>query len=115
MIGFERAFVLWSLAYMACYVPLSIFVAASGMMDRLWPVVLPLHLLGMAQNLVAVVLTIRDLYKRPFPRPNEKLTWGLLIVCTGGVGWVAYVFKHALKTRDPGSAGPAAAADRPTR
>lgn len=50
-------------------------------------------------NFIAFVLTIRDLYKRPFPKDNDKLTWAILILTTGGIGWAFYIFKHALKPR----------------
>lgn len=54
----------------------------------------------MAQNLLAFFLTLRDLYLRPFPGENDKVTWCLLILCTGGIGWLVYVFKYALHPRD---------------
>ena len=62
----------------------------------------------MAQNLVAFVITMRDLYRRPFSNANDKVTWTLLILCTGGIGWLVYVFKYALKPRHNSSN-----ADRP--
>jgi hypothetical protein len=60
-----------------------------------------LHFLGMALTIAAFVLTIRDLYKRSFPNPNQKLTWLLLITWTGGIGWLIYLFKYAFKARNP--------------
>lgn len=70
--------------------------------DTLWVcfmILIPFHFLGMAQNFLALFLTLRDLYRRRFPRANQKLTWCILILATGGIGWVVYVFKHALKPR----------------
>lgn len=60
---------------------------------------LPFHFFGMLMNVVALVLTIRDLYLRSFPKENDKLTWHLLILLTGGIGWIIYVFKYARKPR----------------
>lgn len=84
------------------YVPLYVFMCV-WQLSKDTPVspsaILPLHFLGMALNLAALIVTIRDLYLRPFANPNTKLTWLLLILYTGGIGWVVYVFKHALRPR----------------
>jgi len=50
------------------------------------------------------LLTLRDLYLRRFDSENAKVTWALLIVMTGGIGWLVYIFKYALKPR-PASSG----------
>lgn len=63
--------------------------------------IFPAHFLGMVLNLAALILTIRDLYLRSFPNPNAKITWLLLILMTGGIGWIVYIFKYALKPRTP--------------
>ena len=98
MSKFERAFVLWALGYLAMYLVVAISFAVLLPADRFrW--LIPFHVLGIVQNLVALALTIRDLYLRPFPDPNSKLTWMLLIHWTGGIGWVIYVFRHAIKPR----------------
>jgi hypothetical protein len=98
MRGVERCLVLAAIIYMAVYVPF-FFMAPGGFWGRWMTVILPLHFLSMLLNLIAIVLTIRDLYLRRFPTENAKLTWLLLILCTGGIGWLVYVFKHALKPR----------------
>jgi hypothetical protein len=101
MKGAERAIVIAALVYMALYIPF-FFVQ----MDResngipISPFCFPLHFLGMALNFAAFIVTIRDLYLRPFANPNAKLTWLLLILMTGGVGWLVYVFRHALRPRN---------------
>lgn len=95
---FERIFVVWTLTYMVIYVPALLFTSASDP-DVFWRWIAPLHFLGMAQNILALILTIRDLYKRPFPHANQKVTWALLITWTGGIGWIIYIFKYALKPR----------------
>lgn len=96
MRGLERAFVIWAIVYMGIYCP--VFIACA-MTDTVFPYLIPFHFLGMIQNLAALILTIRDLYLRPFPDANSKLTWGLLIVATGGIGWIVYVFRYALQPR----------------
>jgi hypothetical protein len=49
--------------------------------------------------ILALVFTIHDLYQRDFPTSNAKLTWLVLILLTGGIGWIIYIFRHALKPR----------------
>jgi len=97
----ERAIVIAALVYMALYIPyffVQMYRFSNGVQAS--PLaIFPLHFLGMALNFAALIVTIRDLYLRPFANPNAKLTWLLLILCTGGVGWLVYVFKHALKPR----------------
>jgi hypothetical protein len=102
MTGLERGFVIWTLSYMAVYVVVFFVVigrAMSAPNSNTMLYVLPFHFLGMAQNFTALVLTIRDLYLRHFPTENAKLTWLLLILLTGGIGWLIYVFKYAFKPR----------------
>jgi len=36
---------------------------------------------------------------RSFPRANQKVTWALLIVNTGGIGWLIDLFQYGLKPR----------------
>lgn len=96
----ECSFVLYALGYTAVYVPIFVIVILRSP-QQFFSVLLPFHLLGMTQNLVAFVLTIRDLYVRRFSQPNQKPTWLLLIVTTGGVGRIVYIFKYALKPRSP--------------
>ena len=103
MRGVERFFVLVALVYMAIYIP-CFLIAWASMLGSQEPgsffIILPFHFLGMALNVVALVLTMRDLYLQNFEDENAKLTWALLILMTGGIGWLVYVFKHALKPRD---------------
>lgn len=91
----ERTIVITALAYMGVYIPyflVQIGRAASG--DQISPwAIFPFHFLGMGLNLAAFIVTIRGLYLRPFASPNAKLTWLLLILLTGGIGWLVYLFK----------------------
>jgi len=94
----ERTIVIGALINMAIYVPcffLLFFPAANGFSHTL----IAWHIVGMLLNFVVIVLTIRDLYRRRFANPNSKITWCLLICCTGGIGWIVYVFKHAFRPR----------------
>jgi len=109
MRGAEKTVVLGALIYMAVYIPCVIlavtstaFSAAGDDPGAVFRVILPFHFFGMALNLVALILTIRDLYLRDFGRENAKLTWLLLILMTGGIGWVIYILRHALKPRPAG-------------
>jgi hypothetical protein len=87
------------IVFLAVYVPCFTVSVSRAAADQhlLW--MLPFHFLAMLLNCVALLLTIRDLYLRRFPDENAKLTWLLLILLTGGVGWLIYIFKYALKPR----------------
>lgn len=97
--------------YMVVYVPFFLIVFFLGVAHQKWGsvsddtmwilfmILIPCHFLGMAQNFLALFLTLRDLYRRRFPRENQKLIWCLLILATGGIGWVVYVFRYALEPR----------------
>ncbi|WP_116812422.1 PLDc N-terminal domain-containing protein [Steroidobacter cummioxidans] len=50
-------------------------------------------------SIAAIVLLLRDLYKREFPNPNSKLTWLLVMAFTGGIGILIYAFRHAVHPR----------------
>lgn len=99
----EKAVIVLSLAYMACYLPYALILGLRGNLDSQFQhapasIFVP-HFIGMALNFIAIVVTFRDLYLRSFPNPNSKVTWSMLILATGGIGWLVYVFKHALKPR----------------
>lgn len=51
------------------------------------------------QLIIAMTLTIRDLYLRPFSTPFHRTTWLFFILCTAGIGWISYLIKHAFKPR----------------
>lgn len=94
----EKTIVFTAIANMLIYVPVFVTCVVSK------PLELPISLMtwhfgGMILNLAAIITTFRDLYRRPFSEPNDKLTWCLIILYTGGIGWLVYIFKHALKPR----------------
>jgi hypothetical protein len=60
---------------------------------------------------IAVGLTIRDLYLRDFPHPNDKLTWCLLFFT--GIGWIVYLCEYAMKPRGNGLTQTDASSPRP--
>ena len=110
MRGADRFFTLGAFVYMAVYIQ-SFLLFPWGLDPRdAFAVLVPFHLLCMLLNLLALVLTIRDLYLRRFDAENAKLTWLLLILCTGGIGWLVYVFKHGLKPRGNSAEDPRAEA-----
>jgi hypothetical protein len=96
-----RITIITALLYMAVYIPyffLQVYRISSGV--AVSPLaIFPAHFIGMALTIAALILTIRDLYVRSFPNLNAKLTWLLLILMTGGIGWIVYIFKYALKPR----------------
>lgn len=98
---FGRITILAAILYMVVYIPyffVQIYRMGKGVEVPLLAI-MPAHFFGMALNLAALFFTIRDLYLRPFPNPNAKITWLLLILLTGGIGWIVYIFKYALKPR----------------
>ena len=94
----EKAVIITAFVYLLVYIPYFVYRITNEV-----PVspleILPAHFVCMTLNLIALVLTIRDLYLRTFPSPNTKMTWLLLILLTGGIGWIVYVFRYALKPR----------------
>lgn len=97
-----RMVILVALLYMIVYIPyffLQLDRISHGVSVSPFAI-LPAHFVCMALNIAALILTIRDLYRRPFPEPDTKLTWLLVILFTGGIGWVVYVVKYPLKHRD---------------
>jgi len=101
MKGIERFIVVAALVNTAIYLPYFLAMVAFGGFESHPLAIFPWHFVGMFLNLLAFVITIRDLYLRPFANPSSKITWCLLILCTGGIGWLVYVFKHGLKPRPP--------------
>lgn len=101
-----RITILASLTYMLLYIPyffVQMYRISNGV--QVSPLaIFPAHFVGLALNLASLVMTIRDLYLRSFPNPNTKLTWGILIIATGGIGWIVYIFKYALKPRSSNTA-----------
>lgn len=100
----ERAFVLWAIKYMMVYIPAAfiyalICFALKTESEWVFFAILPFHFLGMIQSFVALGLTLNDLYWRPFPSVWWKWGWLFLIAYTGGIGWLVYIFKYALKPR----------------
>lgn len=92
----EKTIVLSSIANTVIYAPYFIFLITRESPPH--PLaIFPWHIAGMVLNFAALFATFRDLYRRPFSNPNAKLTWCLLILCTGGIGWWVYIFKHALQ------------------
>ena len=97
----ERAFVIWTIGHLAVYVFVVVVlaVATTRRSDDLFGALIPFHLLGMVQNFAALVLMIRDLYRRDFPNPNSKLTWLLLILFAAPISWVLYLCWYGLRPR----------------
>lgn len=103
MTGIHRFIVIAAIGNMAIYVPCFLleFIRAVAFDDSqpLSTLMVVWHLVGMFLNLLGLIETIRDLYSRQFPNPNSKVTWCLLILMTGGIGWFAYVARHGLRPR----------------
>ncbi len=102
MTRIEKAIVVVACVYMLLYIPYFTIqmyrVTHTFAEPPLLTIAIP-HFTGMALNFAALIVTFRDLYRRPFPDPSDKLTWGLLILLTGGIGWLVHLFKFAFKPR----------------
>ena len=66
---------------------------------RFW---LLIQFLFSLQNLVALLLTARDVQMRPSLTSDKKNIWLGLIFLTFGIGWVIYLWKYAFRPR-PGT------------
>jgi len=95
----ERAVVVGALLHMAIYLPFFIFNTSVEEPVLEFDQLMKWHLSVMAWNFVALGFTLRDLYLRTFPHENTKLLWLIAIVNTGGIGWVAYLWKYATQPR----------------
>ncbi len=98
----EKAFMIFFLVYLACYLGFQAYLDFGlGMFvdDEVFEVMRVLHVLGFVQVIAAYVIAFRDLYKRDFPKPNSKLTWALLILLTSGIGLLVYLVKHGFRPR----------------
>ncbi|REK19439.1 MAG: hypothetical protein DWQ37_01170 [Planctomycetota bacterium] len=90
--------VIAALVYMALYIPYFIVLmvrGARGVAPPVLAIAVP-HFIGMALNLAALVVTIADVCRRPFPGPYARytrVTWILLILFTGGIGWLIYAIR----------------------
>lgn len=97
----ERTIVLAALGNMAIYIGTMVVIsimsgtnpAPPGSAFFAWAISVVLL------NYAGLIVTIRDLYLRAFNNPNDKLTWLLLMMLTGGIGWFVYLWRHGLRTR----------------
>ncbi len=98
----EKGIVAFGLLYMVCYIPFFLYVVFKGGGPRpeaMVCIILPLHALGMVLSLVLLFIAFRDLYRRGFANPNDKVTWTIVILATCGIGLFAYLFMHDFKPR----------------
>jgi len=100
----ERTIVLVALCNMALYIGTMVVVSIIEPSiptppGRVFAAFIAWHITGMAFNFTALIVTIRDLYLRSFSNPNDKLTWLLLMMLTGGIGWFVYLWRHAFRPR----------------
>jgi hypothetical protein len=102
MSGIEIFLVLGGLAYEAIYIPCSLIMFRSGSADSS---IIPFHALAVLLGLTSAVLTVRDLRLRRFESEEARLRWAMLISATFGIGWLVYIFKHALRPRRDGNEG----------
>jgi hypothetical protein len=62
--------------------------------------IVPFAVSAVVLNWIALCFTLRDWRLRSFSSNRLKVIWLLLILLTGGVGWLVYIFKYALKRQD---------------
>jgi len=74
----EKAFCIFYFVYILVYIP--VFITVMNTDSRSFGPIIPFHLLGMALGLVFLIIVLRDIYKREFPNPNQKITWTILIL-----------------------------------
>jgi hypothetical protein len=93
MSRWEKVFCVFYFVYLVAYVPYFIFFFDFG------PLAVSLHLFGMFLGLPLLFVVFRDLYKRHFKNPNDKITWTLLILLLSPFGIIAYLFCHGFRPR----------------
>lgn len=92
----EKAFCIFYSVYVAVYVPVFIAAAMTHRFD--FKMMLPFHLLGMVLGFVFIIVVVRDIYRREFPSPNQKITWTILVL----MFWPSvflYLLKYGFKPR----------------
>jgi hypothetical protein len=96
----ERAFIVWVLFCVLVYMGFCLtWLLRNGSVFphfRFWPLI---QFLFSLQNLVALLLTARDVQMRPSLTWEQKNIWLGLILLTFGIGWVIYLWKYAFRPR----------------
>ena len=96
----ERAFIVWVLFCVLIYIAFcSTWLLRNGLVFphfRFWPLI---QVLFSLQNLVALLLTARDVQMRPSLTGEQKIIWLGLIFLTFGIGWVVYLWKYGFRPR----------------
>lgn len=94
----EKSFTIFYWCYILVYGCCFLALVISGAMERYFFYVMPFHFFGMALAIPMLIVLFRDLYKRPFPNPNSKVTWTILML----MFWpsiLVYLYKHGFRPR----------------
>ena len=95
---FERAIALTGGFCSAIFFPLMGMLALLAF-DTAFRVALQVGTFVVPGCLVALVLTLRDLYLRRLPDRSTKILWVVLVLVTEGIGQVLYVYRYGLPPR----------------
>jgi len=89
----EKIYCILFLLIMIIYIP-CFFVFAPKFFD----IIFITHISMMFLSLVFMILVIKDIFQRDFPKPNAKARWILLMFLFPFLMFV-YLFVHAFKPR----------------
>jgi hypothetical protein len=89
----EKRFVVFYYLYILIYLPIFFYN-----IEKMPGVLVPFHLIGMGLSLLFIIILVRDILKREFAGPNEKIAWILLILFFWPLS-VLYVIKYGFKPR----------------
>ena len=93
-----KSFMIFYWCYIVIYLCCFLAIAVTGAFEQWLFYVLPFHFLGMAIGIPMLIILFHDLYKRPFPNPNSKVTWTILML----MFWPSipvYLYKYGFRPR----------------
>jgi len=90
----EKIYCILFLLIMIIYIPCFFVLVERWNYDIIFRV----HISMMFLNLVFMILVIKDIFQRDFPKPNAKARWILLMFLFPFLMFV-YLFVHAFKPR----------------
>jgi len=90
---FEKGFLIFYWLYLLAYIPCFFLFAGQHFVE-----ILPFHFFGMAVGIPMLIIIFRDVYKRPFPNPNTKVTW-IIFMLLFWPSILVYLYKYGFHPR----------------
>lgn len=94
----EKALTIFWWGYFGVYIACMGVLYESGHYLRLYHYAIPFHVFGMVIGCAATFVLCRDLYRRNFPNPHEKILWAIVwAICWPSV--FVYLYRHGFRPR----------------